>query len=114
MLIPPEFTALIERLNQELLQIEQQTTKCSSLLRQLLDRFSDNAVLLEQYAFLNATMLFIENSRRQLSAVERDTLSDTFSPELVQDIGEELGTTLGQVLEIKSRVGRINKLLESE
>jgi len=108
----PELTALIERLNQELNQIEQQATKCSSLLRKLLDRFSDNAILLEQYAFLNATLLFVDNSRRQVSAVERDTLSATFSPELIQEIGEELGTTLGQILEIKSRVGRINKLLE--
>ncbi|WP_275974203.1 hypothetical protein [Argonema galeatum] len=41
--IPPEITALVEQLNQELNQIEQEATAGITLTRAILDRFPENA-----------------------------------------------------------------------
>ncbi len=110
--ITPEFAELIDRLKQELNQTEQQATKGLNRTRDLLSLFSDNAILLETYTFLNATQLFIENSRRQVQkAVEFVSLT-TVSNEEVQEAGEELGTLLGKTLEVKLRIERIVNRLE--
>jgi hypothetical protein len=112
MSITPEFTELINRLNQELDQTEQQATRGLNRTRDLLSRFSDNAIILESYAFLNATQLFVENSRRQLrEAVEFVSLA-TVSNEEVQEAGEELASLLGKTIEVKLRIERIIARLE--
>lgn len=43
--IPSEFNALVERLNQELNQIEQQATAGLNLARITLERFPENLIL---------------------------------------------------------------------
>jgi len=102
--ITPDFAALIDRLNQELAQTEQFSTKGLSLLRELLSRSPDNVILLQYYAFLNATQLFVENSIRQMQAGVELVSSTDVSNEEIQNIGEELGTILGQTLEVRLRV----------
>lgn len=114
MSITPEFAALIDRLNQELNQTEQQTTECLNLLRELISCFPDNAIILQYYAFLNAAQLFVENSKRQMQAAVELVSPTNVSDEEIHDSGEEIGTILGQTLEVKLRVERIISRLESE
>jgi hypothetical protein len=46
MLIPPELSDLIKRLNNELAQIEQEATAGLNLTRAILERFPNNAMLI--------------------------------------------------------------------
>lgn len=57
--IPPNLAALIDRLNQELNSIEQDTLEGLKLTRLALSRFSNNAILIQYFAYLNSALLFV-------------------------------------------------------
>ncbi len=106
--IPPEFTELINRLNQELNQTEQQVTRGLSLTRDLLSRFSDNAILTQYFAYFSTVLFWVENSRKQMQS----TVEAVASGADIQTAGEDLAALLGQVLEAKLRVERFIDYLE--
>ena len=47
--ISPEIAALIDRLNLELIQIEQEVTEGLILARPILNQFPNNAILIQMY-----------------------------------------------------------------
>ncbi len=110
--IPSEIQNLIERLNQELAETEADATQGLNLVRPILSRFPDNARMIQFFAFFNNILLFVEISRRRIQvARERLEVPDATAEE-IQDVGEELGTLLGRVLESKIAVRKINTNLE--
>ena len=58
MTIRSELRALVERLNQELDQIEQQATTGLNFARIILERFPENLVLIDLFAFLNTSLFY--------------------------------------------------------
>lgn len=112
MSITPEFATLIDRLNQEVNQTEQQATKGLSLLEQLLSYFPNNAILIQDFAYLNAVSLFIETSRKQIQNAVETVRPDDIPDEIIQETGENLETLLGKILEVKLRVEKIIDRLE--
>ena len=66
MTIPPEISAIITTLNQELNQIEQEATRGLDLIRNLLPLFPDNLVLIKLLATLNNSLLFRDNTKRRI------------------------------------------------
>lgn len=84
MSITPEFATLIARLNQEVNQTEQQATKGLNLARQLLSRFSKNAILIQYFAYLNAVLLFLETSRKQIQNAVETVRPDDIPDEIIQ------------------------------
>jgi len=110
--ITPEFAELINRLNQELNQTEQQTAKGLNLARDLLSRFPNNAILIQEFAYLNVVSLFTEASRRQIRTAVETVSSADIPDEIIQETGEGLGNLLGRILEARLRVERFIKFLE--
>lgn len=113
MLIPPELTALVEQLNQELNQIEQQITEGLNLVKLRLDRFPNNLILLQIFASFNNYMLFVENTRRRIEiTIDNLPPNDTINEE-IQEAGEDLAEQLGRVLEAKIVVNNLKNRLEN-
>ena len=112
--IPSEINALIERLNQELTQIEQEATDGLTLARVSLERFADNATLIQMFAFLNSSIFLVNTQRRRIQTiVENLSATDIATDEQIQEAGEELETELGRVVETKIVVSRIKTRLEN-
>ncbi|ACK70614.1 hypothetical protein PCC7424_2192 [Gloeothece citriformis PCC 7424] len=110
--IPSDITELIDRLNQELSQIEQDAGEGVSLIRLLLSQFPDNVRLIQFFSVLNNILLFAEISRRRIQmTIDRLSKSDVTLEE-IQFSGEDLGTLLGQVIEVKIKVRRVMETLE--
>ena len=110
--IPSEIQDLIEQLNQELAETDTDTTQGLNLVRPLLSQFPDNARMIQFFAFFNNILLFGEISRRRIQvACGRLEVPDATAEE-IQDVGEELGTLLGRVIESKIAVREINRNLE--
>jgi len=65
-------------------------------------------------AFLNASIFFVDTSRRQIQArVEALEARNENTAEEIQEAGEDLEIELGRVLETKIRVIRIKTRLEN-
>lgn len=112
--IPSELNALITRLNQELDIIEREATVGLNLARVSMERFPENFLLMQLFAFLNTAMFFLESSRRSIQdRVEAVSAKDAISDEDIQDLGEDLGRELGRVMETKLRVNSVKTRLEN-
>ncbi|MFB2834467.1 hypothetical protein [Floridanema evergladense] len=111
--IPPEIQLLIDRLNQELVETEQEATEGLSIVREVLSLFPENAIMLQFFAALSNTLLFIEISKRRIQITINRISPVDVNAEEIQEAGEDLGTELGRVLEAKLSVRRIiNRLQE--
>ena len=112
MAIPSELQALIERINQELARIEQETTQGLNLVRVRLSLFPNNAILNQYFAYFSTALFFVETSRRQIESTI-ETISPLEVPNaVVQEAAEDLGSLLGRVLEVKIKVERLITRLE--
>jgi hypothetical protein len=112
MTIPPELEAFIERLNLELSEIEQRVSVGFNLTRELLSRFPDYAILIQNFAYFNAALFFVNSSRQQIQTIIDSTSTSETSINQIQETGEDLGTLFGQAIEVKLRVERLVARLE--
>ncbi len=103
MSIPPEIQALVDRLNQELGEIEREATEGENLLRQLMSLFSNNASLIQFFAYFQTTRFFVVNARRRISETIEKISAQQVDPQVITESGEDLATLLGEVIETKIR-----------
>ncbi|HEY9862236.1 MAG TPA: hypothetical protein V6D16_22260 [Candidatus Obscuribacterales bacterium] len=108
-----EIIAFIERLNQELDQIERQATEGLTLARVTLERFSNNDTLIQMLAFLNSATLYVDTERRRIQTIVENLSEADITDEEIQEAGEELATKLGRVVETKIRVVKLKNRLEN-
>lgn len=66
--IPTDIQALIDRLNQELDEIEQQATEGLLLVKSVMSFFLYNARLIQFFAYLSSAILFLETYKRLVQA----------------------------------------------
>lgn len=111
--IPPNLAALVERLNQELNSIEQDTLEGLSLTRLALSRFSNNVILIQYFAYLNSALLFVETFKSQVQITVELISQDNVDNRDIQESGEDLSTLLGTVIETKLGVQQILNLLNN-
>lgn len=111
--IPPEINALVERLDQELTQIEEEATAGLTFARVILNRFPDNFTVIQLFAFLNNAVFFVETSKRWISTRVEGISAAGGTNEAIQEAGEDLAMELGRALETKIRVSRIKTRLEN-
>ncbi|NJK50074.1 restriction endonuclease subunit S [Candidatus Gracilibacteria bacterium] len=109
--IPPLIQNLIDRLNFELIEIDNKATEGLNRVNALLSRFPDNAILIQYLAFFNTAQFFRATSLQQLQAIT-ETLSLPDNTEIIVAAGEDLGTLLGKVLEVKLKLERLMTRLE--
>ena len=112
MSITPEIQALITQLNQELDRVEQGATKGLNLGRILLSRFPDNPILIQFFSLLSNSLFLVANYRKRSQETVKLLSSEDVPLNVTQEIGEELATMLGVVLEAKIRAERIITRLE--
>ena len=112
MTIPEEILSLIDRIDRELDQTEQSATQGLTFVRQILENFPNNVLLIQFFAYLSSVLLFVETSQRQIqNTIERLSLSNVTDSE-IKEVGEDLGTLLGRVVETKIKVEGIIHRLE--
>ena len=99
MSIPPEIQSLIDRLNLELEIIEREATEGENLVRQLMSLFPNNALLIQFFAYWQTTRFFVVNARKRIDEA-REQLEES---EIVSELGADLATLLGEVIETKIR-----------
>lgn len=113
MTISPDILALVGRLNDELDQIEHQASKGLNLIRPALSRFPDNFSLTRLFVALNNILFFVSNYRERIQASINELQLMHDLPENVGEVGEDLSTMLGIVLEAKIRAEQIVAGLEN-
>jgi hypothetical protein len=110
--IPPPIQNLIDRLNQELLEIEPKISNGLNILRQILPRFPNNVILIQYFAYLNTISLFVDTARQQIQTIIDTLTPNDVSIAIIIESGEDLEMLLGRALEAKMRVERIYNFLE--
>jgi vacuolar-type H+-ATPase subunit D/Vma8 len=112
MSILSEIIAVINRLNQELDEIERQAIAAQNLVREALSRLPENAMLIQTLDYLNEMRQFVNDSRNAIASdIESISGSDVTNLE-IQQVGEDLAASLGMTLEIKMQVQRLLSRLE--
>jgi len=107
-----EIIAVINRLNQELDEIERQAIAAQNLVRKALSRLPENAMLIQTLDYLNEMRRFVNDSRNAIASdIESISSSDVTNLE-IQQVGEDLAASLGMTLEIKMQVQRLLSRLE--
>jgi hypothetical protein len=61
MTIPDEISSLIDRIDRELYQTEQSATQGLNLVRQILENFPDNAILIQFFAYLGSVIAILND-----------------------------------------------------
>lgn len=67
--IPPEIDSIIESLNRELNEIEQQAIEGQNIARMILDKFPNNARLVQFFATFSNALLFVEVEKRRIKSI---------------------------------------------
>jgi hypothetical protein len=109
--IPSEIQDAVARLNQELEETEQEAILAIDKVRSLLSSFPDNVLLASFFAALNNTLLFVEISRRRIQITINRISGRNVTASDILEVGEDLGTELGRVLEAKMSMKRISDRL---
>ena len=111
--IPSEIQALVDRINQELDETEREATEGLNQVRSIVSQFPDNVILTQFFASFSNTLLFVEISRRRIQITVNRISPVDVTPENILEVGEDLGTELGRILEVKIGIRRIlNRLQE--
>jgi hypothetical protein len=114
MSITPEIQNLINRLQQELNELEQKTATGIDLVRIPLSQFPENTILVQFFAYLSNVLFFVANYRREIDETSVLISSTDVSSEEIQTAGERLSLMLGVVLETKMRVENLVNRLGDE
>jgi hypothetical protein len=111
--VPSEISDLVQRLNRELDQLETEATEGLALARNILARFVDNFTVTQMFAFLNTAIFFVGTSRSKVQAIlESFSTENAATEEEIREVGEDLASDLGRILETKITVSRIKTRLE--
>ena len=114
MTIPSEINFIVENLNRELDEVEQQAIEGQDIARMILDKFPNNAMLVQFFATFSNALLFVEVEKRRIrSIVENIILLNTVTEEDIQEVGEDLAAEMGRVLETKNLIINLKQRLEN-
>lgn len=112
--IPPEIDSIIESLNRELNEIEQQAIEGQNIARMILDKFPNNARLVQFFATFSNALLFVEVEKRRIKSIMKNiALVDMVTNEDIQEVGEDLSAEMGRVLETKNLIIDLKQRLEN-
>ncbi len=114
MTIPPEINSIVESLNQELDEIEQIAIAGQNLARVILDKFPSNARLIQFFATFSNALLFAEVEKRRIkSIIENISSLKIVTEEDKREVGEDLSSEMGRILETKSLIINLKERLEN-
>lgn len=96
----------------ELAIIEQNAINGLNLTRSYLSQFPDNAVLLQFFGAFSNMLVFVNVYKRRVQTTLEQLEIEDISFNTIQEVGEDLGTILGQVIEAKIYVNTLRERLE--
>lgn len=99
--IPPPIQNLIERLNLELDETEQDVTEGLNILNPIMERFPNNASLIQFFAYFQTTLFWASNARTRIELVRIRLDVPNVSDSIVTESGEDLSVLLGEIVETK-------------
>jgi hypothetical protein len=83
------------------------------IVRERLNLFPENIILVQLYSTLNNYVLFAQNTqRRAQEAIQYLTLNESVSEQNIREFGEDLSEQLGRIIEAKIVVNTIKNRLE--
>lgn len=112
MSVPSKIIRISQQIDKELVIIEQVATDGLNLTRSYLSQFPDNAVLLQFFGAFSNILLFVNVYKRRTQTILEQLDQENLSSDIIQSVGEDLGTILGQVIEAKMNVSILKKRLE--
>lgn len=111
---PEAFETLVTQIIQELDHIHQTAQYCLKLIREKLLESPNEAELTQLFVIFNNILFFTENYRGRIQSSIKAASEENLNPERLQDLGQDLATLLGVVLEAKllveHSVSRLSKL----
>ena len=110
--VPLEITALIERLDRQLDEIEREATAGLNLAQDILKCFPNNFTVIQLSAFLNTAVFFVDTSKKIIHSLVKNLSATNLATDVeIQEAGEDLATDLGRAMETKMRVSQIKTRL---
>jgi len=112
--LPSNFNTLVERINQELNNLDHELYQAIELIRERLILFPGNIISMQLFVTLNNYALFTENTKRRIQEILKYlAVNETLSDRDIQEAGEDLSEQLGRILEAKIIVNNIKIRLEN-
>jgi hypothetical protein len=88
-------------------------TQSIRIVRERLNLFPENIILMQLYSTLNNYVLFTQNTqRRTQEAIQYFAINKNVSEENIREFGEDLSEQLGRIIEAKIVVNTIRNRLE--
>jgi uncharacterized protein YpbB len=113
MSISPEIQNLINRLEQELNEIESDVREGLNIIQPIFASFPNNDLLIQFFASLSNHLLYVEISRSRIQIIVNRFSSTNVTPNEIMETGEDLSMELGRAIEAKISVKQIiNRLRE--
>lgn len=78
----------------------------------MLSSFPENIILTQYFAAFSSMLLFVETYRERVETTIINLSTANMNAEEIQEVGEELATLLGRVLEAKINVNRLKNRLD--
>jgi hypothetical protein len=113
MTLPPNFNDLVQQIIIELNELNSDLTQSIRIVRERLNLFPENIILMQLYSTLNNYVLFTQNTqRRTQEAIQYFAINKNVSEENIREFGEDLSEQLGRIIEAKIVVNTIRNRLE--
>lgn len=114
MTLPSKLDKLVERLSNELNNLNLELYQSIEIVREKIILFPDNIILIQLFSTLNNYAMFAENTKRQIQeTIQYLAVKEIPSKEDIQEAGEDLSEQLGRILEAKVVVSNIKIRLEN-
>ncbi|KJH69576.1 hypothetical protein [Aliterella atlantica] len=113
MALPSNFDDLLNQIGIELNELNSILSQSIKIVRERINLFPENIILMQIYSTLNNYALFAQNTqRRTQEAIEYLANSENISEENIREFGEDLSEQLGRIIEAKIVVNTIRNRLE--
>jgi len=113
MALPPDFNDLVQQIGIELNELNSLLTQSIKIVRERINLFPENIILMQLYSTLHNFTLFAQNTqRRTQETIQYLVVNENTSEENIQECGEDLSEQLGRIIEAKIVVNTIKNRLE--
>ena len=113
MALPSNFNGLVQQIGIELNELNSVLAQSIRIVRERINLFPENIILMHLYSTLNNYALFSQNTRRRTQeAIQYLVSTENISKENLQEFGEDLSEQLGRIIEAKIVVNTIKNRLE--
>jgi hypothetical protein len=113
MALPSNFNDLVRQIGIEMDELNSVLTHSIRIVRERINLFPENIVLMQLYSTLNNYALFAQNTqRRTQETIQYLAVTENISEENIREFGEDLSEQLGRIIEAKIVVNSIKNRLD--